>query len=301
MTDQAAALPTMRLGPKRWLAVLWRIKAELATDHIGLIAAGVAFFGLLAIFPAITAILAIGGLMLEPQQIVDNLSSLSAVVPDAAMEIITRQAEAVAGSREGGLGLAALAGIGIAVYSSSKGMASLIEGMNVAYDVAEERGFIRRLAVTLALTMLVILGLLCGLFSSVVIPALIAFITLPALVETVAAALAWIVLAVMTVLGLTVLYRYGPCHPPRSVRWFNSGSVAACVMWLAGSALFGVYVANFASYSESFGALAGVIILLTWLWLSAYIVLIGAEINAEVAEELGLTPAGSSPDADHFQ
>ena len=291
MMDNAAEVSLNELGVKRWIAVAWRIKAELSADHVGLIAAGVAFYGLLAIFPAITAILALGGLFLEPSEIVSQLGNLSAVVPDAAMQIITDQAASVAGSREGGLGLAALTGIGIAIYSASRGMASLIEGMNVAYDVAETRGFFHKLAVTLGLTVMVIVGLLSGLFAAVVIPALVAIINFGGLIESVATVFAWLVLTAATIVGLTVLYRYGPSHQHRPAAWFNVGAIFSGILWLVGSGIFGVYVANFASYNESFGALAGVIVLLTWLWLSAYIVLLGAELNSEINEELGIAHA----------
>lgn len=291
MTELALDSSRSALGLKRWIAIAWRVKSELAQDHVGLISAGVAFYGLLAIFPAITAILAIGGLVLEPSEIVSQLKNLSAVVPDSAMEIITEQASAVAGTREGGLGLAALTGIAIAFYSASKGMASLIEGMNIAYDVPEKRGFIRKLLVTMALTVMVIIGLLVGLFATVVIPAIVAFFTAGPVVEAIATVLAWLILGLMTVGGLTVLYRFGPSRLSKPTGWFDLGAVVACILWLFGSAVFGVYVANFGSYNESFGALAGVVVLLTWLWLSAYIVLFGAELNSEIDEEHGLVPA----------
>lgn len=292
--DNAAQTSFTEFGIKRWFTIARRVTSELSADHVGLIAAGVAFYGLLAIFPAITAILAIGGLFLDPADILSQLGNLSVVVPDAAMQIITDQAAAVAGSREGGLGLAALTGIGIAIYSASKGMASLIEGMNVAYDVAETRGFFLRLAVTLALTLMVIVGLLSGLFAAVVIPALIAILNFGGIIEGAATVIAWIALTVATIAGLTLLYRFGPSHKRRPDSWWNVGALVSCVLWLVGSSIFGIYVANFASYNESFGALAGVIVLLTWLWLSAYIVLFGAELNSEINEELGLAPTADT-------
>jgi membrane protein len=270
-------------GMGDWIALVWRVKSELATDHVGLIAAGVAFYGLLAIFPAITAILAISGLVLEPAQVVEQMQSLSSIVPDEAMRIITEQATSVAGSNEGGLGLTALGGLALALYSVSNGLGSLVEGMNIAFDRTETRGFIKRFFTMLALTVLVIIGLISGLFATVAIPMAISFINAGPLAEVAATAVAWIVLAAMTVGGLTILYRYGPCHPPSQVPWFNAGSMIACALWLTGSAFFAIYVANFGSYNQSFGALAGVIVLLTWLWLSAYLVLIGAEVNSEIA------------------
>ena len=283
MAELTVSRDTRSFGLTDWIAVAWRVKSEIASDHLGLIAAGVAFSGLLALFPAITAILAISGLILEPAQVVEKMQSLSQVVPDEAMRIITDQATSVAGSSEGGLGLTALGGLALALYSASKGLGSLVEGMNIAFDRTETRGFIKRLFTMLVLTVLVIIGLISGLFATVAIPAAIALINAGPLVEVAATATAWIILAGMSVGGLTILYRYGPCHPPFHVPWGNAGSIVACALWLISSAFFAIYVANFGSYNESFGALAGVIVLLTWLWLSAYLVLIGAELNSEIS------------------
>lgn len=267
---------------KGWKDIALRLKDEIAADHLGLIAAGVAFYGLMALFPAITALLAIGGLMVEPNQIVEQISLLEGMVPDEVMTIIVDQATKVAGSREGGLGLAAVAGILIAIYSASKGMNSLIEGMNVAYDEQEKRGFFMKTFVTLALTVCLIFGLLMGLLAALAVPSVIALVDAGPLTEILGTVLVWVLLLAMTLAGLAVLYRYGPSRDQPEFRWASPGAVAACVLWLAGSAGFAFYVGNFGSYNESFGTLAGVIVLLMWLWISAFIVLLGAEINAEV-------------------
>lgn len=282
MTRGRDAEAPHRIPPKGWKDIALRVKDEIAADHVGLIAAGVAFYGLMALFPAITALLAIGGLMVEPSQIVDQISQFEGVVPDEVMEIIIGQATQVAGSREGGLGLAAVAGILIALYSASKGMNSLIEGMNVAYDEEEKRGFFMKTFVTLALTLFLVTGLLMGLLATLAVPSVIALVDAGPVTEILGTLLAWGVLLMMTMAGLAVLYRYGPSRDKPELLWASPGAVAACVLWLAGSAGFAFYVGNFGSYNESFGALAGVVVLLMWLWISAFIVLLGAEINAEV-------------------
>ncbi|UWQ49192.1 YihY/virulence factor BrkB family protein [Leisingera caerulea] len=282
MTRGRQADAPHKIPPKGWKDIALRVKDEIATDHVGLIAAGVAFYGLMALFPAITALLAIGGLMIEPSQIVDQISQLEGVVPDEVMEIVIGQATQVAGSREGGLGLAAVAGILIALYSASKGMNSLIEGMNVAYDEEERRGFFMKTFVTLVLTLFLIAGLLMGLLATLAVPSVIALIDAGPVTEILGTLLVWGVLLLTTMAGLAVLYRYGPSRDKPEFLWASPGAIAACVLWLAGSAGFAFYVGNFGSYNESFGALAGVVVLLMWLWISAFIVLLGAEINAEV-------------------
>ncbi|MDU9006770.1 YihY/virulence factor BrkB family protein [Sedimentitalea todarodis] len=265
-----------------WKDIAFRLKDEIGEDRVGLIAAGVAFYGLLALFPAITALIAISGLLVEPNMVVEQVRALSGIVPEEVISIITTQATAVAGSREGGLGLAALLGIVVALYSASKGMASLMEGINVAYDEQEERGFIKLKLVTFALTIFLMIGLLIALLSMLGLPAFLAFVDLGNVVEALITLGFWIGLLVLTILGLSVLYRYAPSRDEPEWKWASVGAVVGCVVWLVASAGFAFYVSNFGSYNESFGSLAGVIVLLMWFWISAFIILMGAELNAEL-------------------
>lgn len=265
-----------------WKDIAFRVKDEIAADRVGLIAAGVAFYGLLALFPAITAFIAISGLLVEPSQIVDQLEGLSGLMPEEVITIVTKQATAVAGSREGGLGLAAIVGVLIALYSASKGMASLIEGINVAYDEEEKRGFVRLKLVTFGLTFFLIIGLLVALMATLGFPAALAILELGAVFEYLVTAGLWIGLFCLTVFGLSVLYRYAPSRDEPEWKWASPGAVISCLIWVAASAGFAFYVSNFGSYNESFGTLAGVIVLLMWFWISAFIILLGAELNAEM-------------------
>ncbi|PLS22947.1 YihY/virulence factor BrkB family protein [Neptunicoccus cionae] len=267
---------------KGWKDVAFRVKDEIANDRIGLVAAGVAFYGLLALFPAITAVIAISGLLVEPSQIVEQMQSFSGLMPEEVMTIITDQATAVAGSRDGGLGLAAVIGILVAVYSASKGMASLIEGLNVVYDENESRGFIKLKLVTIGLTLLLIAGLIIGLGVTLSVPAILAFANLGTLSSVFATVLPWLVLVAMTMFGLAALYHFAPSRDRPEWQWASPGAIIGCIMWIAASIGFAFYVGNFGSYNESFGTLAGAIVLLMWFWISAYIVLVGAEVNAEL-------------------
>lgn len=265
-----------------WKDVAFRVKDEIAADRVGLLAAGVAFYGLLALFPAITAVIAISGLLVEPNQVVEQLQALSGLVPEEVLTIITTQATSVAGSRSGGLGLAAILGLLVALYSASKGMASLIEGLNVAYDEEETRGFIKLKLVTFALTLLLIAGLLIGLGATLAVPAILAMVNLGPIVAIAITALPWIGLIVLTMLGLSTLYRYAPSRDAPEWKWASVGAIVGCLAWIVASAGFAFYVGNFGSYNESFGTLAGVIVLLMWFWISAFIILLGAELNAEL-------------------
>ncbi|MCE8005788.1 YihY/virulence factor BrkB family protein [Aestuariivita sp.] len=265
-----------------WKDIAFRLKDEIAADRVGLMAAGVAFYGLLALFPAITALIAISGLLVEPSQVVDQLESLSGLMPEEVIAIVTTQAAAVAGSRESGLGLAAAVGILIALYSASKGVASLIEGINVAYDEEEKRGFIKLKFVTIALTFFLMIGLLIALMATLGVPSVLAVFELGPLFEILMTAGLWAGLFCLTVFGLSVLYRYAPSRSSPEWKWASSGAVVSCLIWVVASAGFAFYVGNFGSYNESFGTLAGVIVLLMWFWISAFIILLGAELNAEM-------------------
>ncbi len=274
--DSPAAIPA-----KGWKDIALRVKDEVGNDHVGLMAAGVAFYALLAIFPAITALMALAGLVLDPSEVTAQLQTFTSLMPQQAAQIILDQAVAVAGSQQGGLSLAFIIGLGLAIYSSSKGMGSLIEGLNVAYDEDEGRGFIMRTLVTLALTLFLIFGLLVGLLAALAVPIVLNFLPLPGWLEVILNLSRWLVLVVLTVLGLAVLYRYGPAREDAKWTWLTPGALVSCGVWIVASVGFSIYVSNFASYNQSFGSMAGVIILLMWLWISAYIVLLGAEINAE--------------------
>lgn len=272
----------MEIPAPGWKDILLRVKDEIATDHVSLVAAGVAFYALLAIFPAVTALMALAGLVMEPAEVTAQLEALTNLIPEEAANIILDQAVSVTGSEETGLGWAFLIGLGLALYSASKGVGSLMEGLNVAYDEDETRGFVTKLIWTLGLTLMLIGVLLLGLAATVAVPAIVAFLALPDWFETFLTYGSWVLLAALTVVALAVLYRYGPARDNAEWKWLTPGSVIACILWIVASVGFSIYVSNFGSYNESFGSMAGAIILLMWLWISAFIVLLGAEFNSEM-------------------
>ncbi len=277
-----------------WKDVAFRMKAAISKDRVGLVAAGVAFYGLLALFPAITALIAISGLLIDPSEIVTQLNSLSGLVPDEVITIISEQATAVAGSREGGLRFAALIGLLFAFYSASRGVASLIEGINVAYDEDEKRGFIKRILVTFALTIVLIVGLLIAFAAMLAAPTIIAILNLGPIVSLLINAALLVGLVVLTMVGLSVLYRFAPSRTSPEWKWASVGAIVGCVILILASAGFAFYVSRFGSYNESFGTLAGVIVLLMWFWISAFIILMGAELNGEMEAQTRVdTTAGT--------
>ncbi len=205
---------------------------------------------------------------------------MGAVLPQNAAAIIQGQAQKVAEGAGAGVGLAAIAGLLLTIYSASKGMKTLMEGMNIAYDENESRVFLRLNAVALALTIFLIAGVLIALAFTVAAPA-----RLSQGVQTAVNLGRWPLLALLTMFGLAVLYRYGPSREDPEWQWVSVGAIMATIAWIIGSIAFSIYVRNFGSYNETYGALGGVIILLTWLWLSAFIVLLGAELNSEMEHQ----------------
>ena len=268
-----------------WRDILLRVKDELTVDHVSVVSAGVAFFGLLAVFPAIAALISIAGLLLDPAAIEAQLEAAASALPQNAAAILQNQAQKVASNAGTGVGLAAIFGILVSLYSASKGMKTLMEGMNIAYDEDEERGFLSLNVTALALTLFLIVGVLIALAFTLVAPALLGSLGLSDTAQVLVTYGRWPILAILTTLGLAVLYRYGPSREDPQWQWVSVGAVVATIVWIVGSVAFSIYVRNFGSYNDTYGALGGVIILLTWLWLSAFIVLLGAELNSEMEHQ----------------
>lgn len=268
-----------------WRDVLVRTKNEVGNDHASMVAAGVAFYALLAIFPAIAALVSLWGLMADPQQIEQQIQAISGMLPEQAASILTNQARSVASHAGGGIGLAALGGLLLTLYSASKGMKSLIEGLNIIYDEEESRGFIVLNLVALGLTLAILVVLIVALGMITVVPALLGNLGLGSLVQSLVTWLRWPILFVVAMLTLAFLYRYAPSRATPRWQWVSWGAVIATLLWIAGSVAFSIYVRNFASYNETYGSLGAVIILLMWFWLSAFIVLLGAELNSEMEHQ----------------
>jgi len=257
-----------------------QIWQSIGENNLSLIAAGVAFYTMFGLFPAITAVMAIAALLTTPADIVAQLDALSSVVPEEVARTVISQATAVAAAPGAGLGLTAFLGLGLALWSASRGVGSLIQGLNVAYDAREERSFVHLTLVTLSLTLAGVVGVVVVLSMIARLPAVFAIFGEDELWAQIANWLRWPVLLATMILGLSFVYRFGPCGSKG--RRFAPGAALACLLWLVVSIGFSIYVSHFASYNETFGALGSVIVLLMWIWLSTFIVLLGAEVNAEI-------------------
>lgn len=292
---QAAPAPT-HIPASGWKEILLRVKNEIVKDHISVVSAGIAFYTLLSIFPAIVAMISIAGLVFDPAEIASQAAAVADMLPEEAAAILQDQIVKVSGGDQTGTGLVALFGIVIALYGAMKGVMTLMEGLNIAYDEEETRGTIRLYLTAIALTLCLMLGLIAGMALVILLPSLAAFGWLPPEVGTVIEWLKWPVLAVLTMLGLAMIYRVGPSRANPRWAWVSVGAVSATVLWILGTMAFSVYARNFGSYTETYGTLGGVIILLTWMWLSAFVVLAGAELNAETEQQTAHDTTTGAPE-----
>jgi len=221
----------------------------------------------------------------DPQQVTEQIRALSGILPSEAADVMANQLGEVASSDRTALGVGSTVAILVALWSASAGMRTLMQALNVAYEEEETRGTIRFYATALALTLLAILGALIAIALVVAVPAAMQILGLGAFAKVAATVATLLVLAGGMLVGLAVVFRYGPSRTKPQWRWATPGALFATLMWIAGSALFSLYVANFASYNKTYGSMGAIVILLTWLLLTAYVILIGGELNAEMERQ----------------
>jgi membrane protein len=264
-----------------WKQIVKRSWAEHKADNMPIIAGGVAFFGFLAIFPALIAMISIYGLVASPETVARQVEDLSAQLPDDAANVIGTQLEAIVDNSGSALSISLVVSILAALWSASGGMGNLITAVNLAYDEVEARSFVKLKLTSLALTLGAIVFVLVTFGLVAVVPALIEALPIGAVGTVLAQVARWVLLLGVFAGSLAVLYRVAPDRDAPRLSWVSLGSVVVTVVWAAVSIGFALYVNNFGSYDKTYGAIAGVIVLMLWLYLTCYLVLLGAEINAE--------------------
>ena len=268
-----------------WKDVLKRTIAEISDDRLLAVAAGVTFYVLLAVFPTISAFVSIYGLVADSATLTGHLEALRGVLPEAGVQIVGEQLARLTSGGETALGIAFFTSLALAIWSANAGAKALFDALNVIYDEREKRGFFRLNFTSLTFTAGALVLLTLGLVAVAVVPIALDYFGLRSVVERLVAALRWPVLFLVVSFGIALLYRYGPSRSNAQWRWLTIGSVLAACFWLAGSLLFSWYAANFASYNETYGTLGAAIAFMTWIWLSTAIILVGAEINAEIEHQ----------------
>ena len=278
-----------------WRDVAMRVKEQFTKDNVSLVGAGVGLYGLLALFPALAAAVSLYGIFASPEQVADQMEVLTDVLPEQGAEIIGGQLENLTQTGGGALGFGLIVGFLVALWSARQGMTALMIATNIAYNEQETRSFVKQLLVSLALTLGAVVGFVVIVLLGVVTPVALAFVGLGDTLEGLLAVLRWAVLWVLVVLGISVIYRYAPDRAHPQWRWVNWGSAIAATLWLLGSLAFALYVSSFGAYGETYGAIGGVIVLLLWFYLSGVVVVLGAEINAELEHQTAYDTTQGDP------
>ena len=265
--------------------VFWRVVEAVIADRVTLVAAGVTYFLLLSLFPALAALVALYGFVADPATIMEHIGFLGGIFPPGSFDLILNQVTALTQQKTSTLSFAFVSGLVVALWSANSGMKALFDAMNVAYQEDEKRGFILLNLLSLAFTMgaLAVVALLIAAIG--LLPAVLAYLWLERWQELLARFARWPVILVLIGCGIAVIYRYGPSRERAKLRWLSWGVVFSTLLWLAASLLFSVYLENFANYNATYGTLGALIGLMVWLWISVVILIVGAELNAELEHQ----------------
>jgi membrane protein len=291
-SDRMPAAPTA--APRRdwafWRGVLYRTYTAFNDDRLLALAAGVVFYALLALFPAITALVSSYALFAAPSTIAGHLSLIASMVPQGAYAVVDEQVTRIVLRTTGTLGFAFFFGLALALWSANAGVKAILDALNIAYGAKERRGFITLNLVSLAFTVGAIAVLLLAIAVVVVLPVALSYLPFGRLSDSALTWARWPALLVMLLLGLALIYRFGPDLDNARFRWISPGAAFAALAWLAGSALLSWYLRSFADYDATYGSLGAAIALMMWMWMSAIVVLLGAELNAEIDAASGVPP-----------
>ncbi len=268
-----------------WKQVLLRTKDQVKEDNVQLLAAGVAFYAFIALFPALIAAVTLYGLVADPAQVEEQIAGFTDTLPREASTLLTEQLTTIASGSSSSLGWGLLASLAGALFAASGGVQNLIKAVNIAYDEEETRGFLKLRGLALLLTVVAILFVAVAVGLIAVVPAVLSSTPLGGLATLGVQVARWAGLVVFVLVALAIVYRYAPDRDNPKFAWVGLGSLVATILWIIGSAAFSLYVSNFGSYGKTYGALAGVVVLMLWLWLTSLIVLIGAEINSETEQQ----------------
>jgi membrane protein len=274
-----------RIPWRGWKDILWRVYASVNDNRLLAVAAGVVFYSLLAIFPAIAAFVSLYGLIADASTIASHLSLAAGIFPAGAVDILHEQITRLTAKNDAKLGLGFITGLAVALWSANAGMKGIIDALNVVYDEKEKRSFVRLNLLSLLFTLVAILSLMIALAAVVVAPIVFSAVGLSSLLSRAIAVLRWPLLLVLAALALAAIYRYGPSRTEARWQWLSVGSVAAAIGWLLSSVLFSWYIAHFGAYNATYGSLGAAVGMMMWMWISAIVILLGGELNAEIEHQ----------------
>ncbi|MGB3468427.1 MAG: YihY/virulence factor BrkB family protein [Cyclobacteriaceae bacterium] len=269
---------------KGWKDILLRVKNQLGIDHVKIVSAGVAFYFFLSLFPIISVLISVYGLITDPVEVENQLAGALGSLPTDAADMVKNIIKDTLSKSDSTLGFSLLISILLSLWSANSGTSSLFEGINIAYDEVDDRGFFKRTGITLAFTFGIILMGVLTIFLMAGFSSWIQGFD-SELLKTVVTLLRWPLLAILISVGLALLYKVAADRDDPEFKWVSWGSAIATLLWVAGTWAFSFYIENFAGYTETYGNLAAVVILLLWLFLTSFIILLGAEINSEMEHQ----------------
>ena len=276
-----------------WKDILLRVYRGISDDRILANAAAVTFYALLALFPAVAALVSIYGLFADPASIQQQLNSVSGVLPGGAVDVIRDQLNRLTTQPRGTLGISFFVGLVISLWSANGGIKAMFDALNVVYEEREERSFVKLNAITLAFTVAMIAFVVVAMACIVALPVALAY--LPGFIGLVLNIIRWPVMLALIALALAFIYRYGPSREEPKWRWLTWGSAFAALAWLGFSAIFSFYAANFGTFNKTYGSLGAVIGFMTWMWLSVAVILIGGKLNAEMEHQTARDSTQGAP------
>ncbi|MDA9447386.1 MULTISPECIES: YihY/virulence factor BrkB family protein [Bradyrhizobium] len=270
---------------KGWKDIFWRTYQRIDEDRLLATAGGVVFFGLLAIFPAVTALVSSYGLFADPKTISANLQTLATMLPEGSFQIVEEQVARVVSHGSTTLGATFLFGLVLAIWSANAGVKAIFDALNVAYEEREKRSFIKLNMVSLAFTVGGIVALLVMVGLVVAFPLALNHLGMAPESKLIVALARWPLMFLVLLVALAILYRFAPSRDAPRWQWLSLGAVIAAILWIAGSALLSWYLSEFANYNATYGSLGAAIGLMTWMWMSAIVIMFGAELNSEIERQ----------------
>jgi membrane protein len=268
-----------------WKDIFWRVYGSFNDNRLLAVAGGVVFFSLLAIFPAIAAFVSLYGLIADASTIDSHLSLAAGVLPAGAVDILHEQITRLTAKSDTRLGLGFITGLAIALWSANAGVKAIIDALNVVYDEKEKRSFIKLNLLSLLFTLIALFALMAALAGVVMMPIVFSAIGISSLPSLAITVVRWPLLLALVTLALAAIYRYGPSRAEPRWQWLSVGSVAAAVGWVIASVLFSWYIAHFGAYNATYGSLGAAAGMMMWMWISAVVILLGAELNAEIEHQ----------------
>lgn len=274
------------LQPKEWFEVIKEVKNEIGADKVSVVSAGVAFYAFLALFPTIMAIISIYGWTTDAQEVENQLQELASMMPKEAFQVLQERIQKFLQVHHQQFSWGAIFGLLLSIWSANKGTNGLLVGVDIAYDTEKDHNIFKQYAMAIAFTIGGVAMLILSMILIVGFPAVLHNIGLPNYLADLISWLRWVILALLVILFLCLVYKFAPARRQPKTRWVVPGAIFSTVVWLIASIGFSYYVSNFGNYGEVYGSISAVVVLLLWLYITCFIILLGAEINTEIVDFL---------------